>query len=129
MSDSYRVIAPYVTLRVKDVSGAPVLLGFYQGAVVENVDAESLRHHLEDGLLEKLDSEDAIYDETVGPVGAMAPTPLSDLPLAERTGDSNKAPAKSASKGDWEDYARSQGATDDDLDGATKEDLVDRYGA
>lgn len=37
-------------------------------------------------------------------------------------------PAKSASKGEWEAYARSQGATDEDLDGVTKDDLVTTYG-
>jgi hypothetical protein len=37
-------------------------------------------------------------------------------------------PAKSAPKGDWEAYARSQGATDADLDGVTKDDLVATYG-
>lgn len=37
-------------------------------------------------------------------------------------------PAKSAPKGAWEAYARSQGATDEDLDGVTKDDLVATYG-
>lgn len=42
--------------------------------------------------------------------------------------DPSGPPAKSASKGDWEAYARSQGATDEDLDGVTKDDLVATYG-
>lgn len=46
----------------------------------------------------------------------------------EATEEPSGPPAKSASKGDWEAYARSQGATDEDLDGATKEDLVATYG-
>lgn len=37
-------------------------------------------------------------------------------------------PAKSSSKGDWEAYARSQGATDENLAGATKDDLIAAYG-
>lgn len=37
-------------------------------------------------------------------------------------------PARSASKADWEDYARSQGATDADINGVTKDDLVAAYG-
>ncbi|WP_372733606.1 hypothetical protein [Nocardioides sp.] len=37
-------------------------------------------------------------------------------------------PAKSASKEAWESYARSKGATDADLDGKTRDDLVAAYG-
>lgn len=37
-------------------------------------------------------------------------------------------PAKSANKAAWEAYARSQGATDEDLDGTSKDDLIAAYG-
>lgn len=52
--------------------------------------------------------------------------------LVEHEGEKSEpegVPAKSASKGDWEAYARSQGATDEDLDGKSKADLIDAYGA
>lgn len=54
----------------------------------------------------------------------------SDM-VAEATADepTDGPPAKSASKGDWEAYARSQGATDDDLEGKTKDELVSTYGS
>lgn len=39
-----------------------------------------------------------------------------------------EAPAKSASKGEWVDYAVAQGADRDEAEAATKDDLVDRYG-
>lgn len=38
------------------------------------------------------------------------------------------APAKSATKGEWVDYAVAQGADRDEADAATKEDLIATYG-
>jgi hypothetical protein len=37
-------------------------------------------------------------------------------------------PAGNASLEDWQDYARAQGASDDDLDGKSRNDLRDTYG-
>ncbi len=48
--------------------------------------------------------------------------------LGERAASEAEKPAKSASKEAWESYARSQGATDADLDGKTRDDLVAAYG-
>lgn len=57
---SYRVTAPYVTLKVKDATGSPVITGFYRGAVVpEGVDEASLKHHLDSGMVEEVGSKDA----------------------------------------------------------------------
>lgn len=41
---------------------------------------------------------------------------------------SDGPPAKSALKPEWEAYARSQGASDADLDGKSKDDLINAYG-
>lgn len=41
----------------------------------------------------------------------------------------DEVPAKSAAKGDWEAFARTQGATDADLEGKSKDDLIAAYGA
>jgi hypothetical protein len=70
----YRVIAPYVTLKVKDPTGGAVMLGFYQGAVVSDVDEESLKHHLDGGFIEKVTSDKQLYESTGDPAGASAPT-------------------------------------------------------
>lgn len=40
----------------------------------------------------------------------------------------SEAPAKSAPKSEWVDYAVSQGMTRDDAEASTKADLTDRYG-
>lgn len=77
------------------------LLYGYEGAVLpDGVDRAEVEHLLDAGLIEEVGS-----DEQDGP------------------------PAKSASKGDWESFARSQGATDVDLEGMTKDDLVAAYGS
>jgi hypothetical protein len=55
-------------------------------------------------------------------------TNLIELGYVEKAESSDGPPAKSASKGDWEAYARTQGATDEDLDGVTKDDLIALYG-
>jgi hypothetical protein len=48
----YVVTAPYVTLLVTDANGAPVIRGFYKGAVVPaGVDEGSLLHHLDCGMV------------------------------------------------------------------------------
>lgn len=55
---SYRVTAPYVTLKVRDASGGPVVVGFYAGAIVpEGVDEASLKHHLDHKLVEEVKDE------------------------------------------------------------------------
>lgn len=43
--------------------------------------------------------------------------------------EEDSAPAKSASKGDWVDYAVSQGADREEAESSTKEQLIEAYGA
>lgn len=59
MATQYKVVAPYVTLKVKDPAGADVLIGFYEGAIVENIDADSLKSHLDKGMVEKVSAKAA----------------------------------------------------------------------
>lgn len=108
MANSYRVVAEYVTLKVKDQNGVFVIVGFYKGGIVSaEIEKDSLEHHLDQGMLEEvLVSDEGVVSE----------------------GSSDEAPAKSAPKADWEAYARSQGASDADLEGVTKDDLVATYG-
>ena len=50
-----RVVAPYVTLTVKDRNGSDVVLGYYAGALVEEpVAGDSLDKHLRTGMVEKV---------------------------------------------------------------------------
>jgi hypothetical protein len=102
MAPSYTVTAPLVV--VPDESGADRYL--YKGAPVPGDIAKEHTDRLAaEGLIEE-----------------------TSTPAVAATTDEDEPPAKSASKADWEAYARSQGATDADLDGATKDDLVATYG-
>jgi hypothetical protein len=63
---AYRVIAPFVNLKVKDpVTGAFAFYGLYEGAVVQDVDPDNLRHHLEQDppMLEEIPDAAAPADE------------------------------------------------------------------
>ncbi len=55
---SYRVIAPYVTLRVPDVaSGKQIYHGFYAGGVLpDNVNQDDVERHLRKGMVEKVET-------------------------------------------------------------------------
>jgi hypothetical protein len=53
---------------------------------------------------------------------------LEERDVAEEAAAPDGPPAKSATKADWVAYARTQGATDEDLDGKTRDDLVSAYG-
>lgn len=71
-------------------------------------------------------------DGREGPDYLMADQRAEDGSSAEDGGSgeakSGGAPAKSASKADWVDYAVSQGATDDEASDMTKDELVELYG-
>lgn len=63
-------------------------------------------------------------------VDAAAETPVEEpIELAsEVAGDPPiEAPGANASRADWERYARSQGATDEDLEGLKRNDIRDKY--
>ncbi len=121
---TYRVTAPYVTLKVRDQAGAQVLSGFYEGAVVSDVDAVSLRHHLDNGMVVEVDSAEPAEAE---------PEPASDP--VEPAATPNGRPPQNASKADWVTYAvsrRADGTSEDDAKAAaeakSKADLIAEYG-
>lgn len=67
----YRVVAPLVYLKVPDVGGALVSYAFYAGAPVpDSVDAASLKHHLDSGLV--VSDSDPLAG-VVGPAGTPVP--------------------------------------------------------
>lgn len=101
----YTVTKPLIVVR--DELGAQHM--FYEGASFssEGLDKDHVEQLEEEGFIEEREEPE----------------------LPENAGDQGDgAPTKSASKGDWEAYARSQGATDEDLDGLTKDELVAKYG-
>jgi hypothetical protein len=52
---AYRVKAPFVYLKVKDpVTGTFSVQGLYEGAVVDDVEEENLKHHLDLNMVEEV---------------------------------------------------------------------------
>lgn len=95
-----RVVAPYVTLKVKDQGGKDVIAGFYEGAVLsQTIDPESLRHHLESGMVVEVESVEE--EPPAGPV----------------------PPGGNASRDEWAAFARAKGATEEDLTDEDGNDL------
>jgi len=109
MSSSYKVLAPYVTTKVKDVSGQDVMLGYYQNGLIENpVDQKHVAALIELGMLEEADAP----TEPEEPTG----------PVLER-------PAGNASQDAWATYAvESRQATEEEVEGLTRDELRELYG-
>jgi hypothetical protein len=105
-SDEYKVLASYVTLKVKDDLGGMVVRGFNAGAVVkaEDVDPENLRHHVDTRLIVPSDHRDAEFAVPAGtPLPAEPPnvppgrgTPAEMLSTEERTRRNREAADKAA---------------------------------
>lgn len=106
---SYKVVAPYVTLKVKDLAGTPVVQGFYAGALVSDVvDEAQAKAQADLGLLE----------EFTPPVAAEPEAP----PAVER-------PAGNASLEAWATYAQeSDQASEDEVKGLSRDELRELYG-
>jgi hypothetical protein len=59
MTDTYRVTAPYITLKSKAVTGGEQVLSYFAGALVpESVDLEDLARHIRKGMVEKIEGAD-----------------------------------------------------------------------
>ena len=102
-AEAFVVIAPYVTIKVKDQLGNFQFRGFLEGGVVkhDDIDPASLRHHLDSGLMAVVGSDAAKY---AGPSGTPKPgeppnvpvteRPVASLPVAERLAAQHDAAAK-----------------------------------
>lgn len=129
MSDSTYVIKGLMAIVNLD-NGSAVHL--QKGAVVpSNVDPGHLQHLLDQDLVVKVDGEF---------VGGLEPVFTGDLQdqvtandPAELDADDvdgdGPVPAKSATKDVWVAYAVSKGATQEDAEALTKDQLVEQYGA
>jgi hypothetical protein len=93
MSESkpkYVVAAPLVYLKVPDVGGALVSYTFYAGAPVpENVDKDSLQHHLDSNLV--IEASDPVAEVIAVPAGTPVPGEPPNVPVTE-TGPGPKSP-------------------------------------
>lgn len=110
---AYLVTAPYVTLKVKDVSGVEIIQGYYAGGVVQNpVEDKQFEKHVRNGWVEK----------TAAPAAADEPEEPAD-----------EAPKGNASRDDWADWAKKKGAPEEETrppeEGGLKQtELREKYG-
>ena len=112
MSSSYKVLAPYVTAKVKDVSGQSVVLGYYRDGLIQDpADGEHIKALVDLGMVEAVDAADPD-----------APEPEPQAPVFER-------PAGNASQEAWATYALESGqASEDEVKGLTRDELRELYG-
>lgn len=130
MTDTYRVTAPYVTVKVRTDKGVQAV-GLYEGALLpEGVLEESIQHHLGKkhlgkpmiekfgGLLPAEEPEQTDLD---------LPEEVTD-PAPEPDGPDTMAPPPSAGPGSgqkaWAEYAVSLGYERDDVATMSRDDLI-----
>lgn len=134
---SYVVTAPYVTLTVPTTDG-PQVRGFYAGATVPNgVSDESIKHHLDNGMIAK--SADAEKELAAQPGELATSTGSTPAPGAEMTGGSTEPadglgtlasveqPKGNASEAEWKAYATASGMTAEELEGLSRDDVRALY--
>lgn len=123
MAKSLRVLAEYVTLKVKDVAGSDVIMGYFKGAVVSDVEDKSAQHHIDSGLAEEYEApaEEATADVDDG----------GGSDGDQDNGDG--APRGNASRENWAAFATSKGAPAEETKpveegGLRQAELRDKYG-
>lgn len=82
MAKSYKVLAPYVTLKVPDdATGALVIRGFYAGAPVpDDIDPANLQHHIDSGLVVE-DDGGVVAEQVAVPAGTPIPGEPPNVPV------------------------------------------------
>ena len=109
MSVSYRVLAPFVTLKVKDANGQTVVQGYYaEGLVQDPVEDVAFEKHVRTRLIVKVE------------VPAVEEAP-ADPPRVEK-------PAGNASQEVWAAYAVTQGASAGEVKDFSRDELRELYG-
>jgi hypothetical protein len=112
MTSSYKVLAPYVTTKVKDVSGQHVVMGYYRDGLIQNpADQDHVDALVNLGMLEE-----------------------ADAPVVETEEPADESPKGNASREEWAVYAKDKkGAPDEETrpveEGGLKQtELREKYG-
>lgn len=109
--------AAYLT-QLNPLDGKPYRTLLYQGTLVPgSATPEEIEHNLSVGLIAPLE---------VVPEGPGAP-PDPDDPSNGPAGQVEE-PARNASTDEWRAYALAAGASEADIDGLKRDELVDKYG-
>jgi hypothetical protein len=80
MAQTIRVTAPYVTLKIEDPISGVTLRGYYEGSIVEHVNDESAKHHLDGGMAEKVAKDAEPEGPPIVPLGEDVPDPDKGKP-------------------------------------------------
>lgn len=129
----YVVSAPMVYLKVPDASGAWVSLGYYAGAPVpEGIDPESLRHHLDGGMI--IDADERVAEVVAVPSGTPVPGEPPNVPVAEAPAASDplarlEAVKQAASEGQLPEGEPDDSWTVPQLQAYAQQNQVDLEGA
>lgn len=112
---TYRVTAPFVTLKVKDFNGLTVVQGYYlDGLATDPIEDEQFKKHVRNGWVEKIDAPAG--EDTSAASGEASP------PVFER-------PAGNASQETWATYALESGqASEDEVKDLSRDELRELYG-
>lgn len=107
MAKTYKVVAPYVTLRVKDQAGGTVITGFYAGATLDadQVDEASLQHHLDGDLM--VEEGDKLAETFAVPAGTPLPGQPPNVAVTESGTTAQPVPPLSDEQLELADGARS----------------------
>lgn len=110
MSGSYKVLAPYVTARVKDISGQTVVLGFYRDGIIS-------------------DPVDPSHLDAMAALGMVEPTASELQEAAPEDAPGFERPAGNASQEAWRTYALESGqASEDEVKDLSRDELRELYG-
>ena len=89
-ADEFVVVAPYVTLKMRDDAGGSVVKGMLEGGTFKKdaVDEANLRHHVETRMVAAKDSDEARF---AGPAGTPKPGEPPNVPVDE-SADNRRLP-------------------------------------
>lgn len=109
MSSSYKVLAPYVTTKVKDVSGQDVVMGYYRDGLIQDpADQDHVDALIELGMVEASTAELVEEEPAV---------PVFDKPHGNAGRDA------------WATYALESGqASEDEIKDLSRDELRELYG-
>ncbi len=132
---TYKVTAPYVTLRVPNELGQPVLAGFYAGAVLpEGVNRDDLDRHVRKGMVAEEGTPEAEAAVPGGQPVQFDAAGMPTAPAATTTAREGRPPVN-APKAEWVAYAvaqRDEGTPEDDArtaaESMSKADLIAKHG-
>lgn len=129
MADTYRVTAPYVTVKVRTDKGVQAV-GLYEGALLpEGTLDESIKHHLGKHHLGKpmIEKFQALGSVQAEPEPVEVHLPEDPAPEPEPEVETSAPPTAGPGSGQkaWAEYAVSLGYVRDDVAAMSRDEIID----